>query len=321
MKFRTEIEIKPFARRIDYGSHIFALGSCFAENMAERMLRAKFRITANPMGILFNPASIADALARFATDKLYSESDLTEHGDRWFSFDAHTSLDGSTMQEALQSLNGALDKGREALRKADWVILTFGTAWVYELAESGRVVANCHKMSQAMFRRRRLSAEEIVAMYEPLIGQGILHDKQILLTVSPVRHLADGLDGNAVSKAVLRLAAEELALQYDNVHYFPSYEITTDDLRDYRFYAEDLVHPSQQAVEYIWEKFADALLTDEAKALLPRVEQIVAAACHRPFNPAGEEYARFCTRMLAAIEALPEIDFSAERKIFGHRAE
>ena len=158
-------------------------------------------------------------------------------------------------------------------------------------------------------------------MYEPLIGQGILHDKQILLTVSPVRHLADGLDGNAVSKAVLRLAAEELALQYDNVHYFPSYEITTDDLRDYRFYAEDLVHPSQQAVEYIWEKFADALLTDEAKALLPRVEQIVAAACHRPFNPAGEEYARFCTRMLAAIEALPEIDFSAERKIFGHRAE
>lgn len=321
MKFRTEIEIKPFASQIDYGSHIFALGSCFAENMAERLRRAKFRIASNPTGILFNPASIADALARFATGKPYSESELTEHGGRWFSFDAHTSLDGSTAESALGNLNRALDTGCEALHDADFVILTFGTAWVYELAESGHIVANCHKMPQSMFRRRRLSVEEIVAMYEPLIGQGILRDKHIILTVSPVRHLADGLDGNAVSKAVLRLAVEELAARHKNVSYFPSYEIVTDDLRDYRFYAEDLVHPSQQAVEYIWEKFADALLTDEAKAMLPRVEQIVAAAAHRPFNPAGEEYARFCNRMLAATEALPEIDFSAERKIFGHRAE
>ena len=320
MKFRTEIAIKPFARRIDYSTRLLALGSCFADNMAERMRRAKFRIAANPMGILFNPASIASALVRFDENRAYTDAELVAAGERWFSFDAHTSLDGSSAEQALQRLNEALAAGHRTLREADRVILTFGSAWIYELADNGRVVANCHKMPQTMFRRRRLSVEEIVAMYTPLM-EGILRDKQVVLTVSPVRHTADGLEGNAVSKASLRLAADSLATRYENVQYFPSFEIMTDDLRDYRFYGDDLVHPTTQAVEYIWEHFAAAALSEQAQELLPRVEQIVAAAAHRPFNPEGREYAQFCRRMLTAIEALPEIDFSAEREIFGHRSE
>lgn len=320
MKFRTEIAIKPFDRRIDYSTRLLSLGSCFAENMAERMRRAKFRITANPTGILFNPASIASALMRFDANRPYTAAEITEAGERWFSFDAHTSLDGSSAEQALQRLNEALSVGHRALHEADCLILTFGSAWIYELADSGQVVANCHKMPPTMFRRRRLSVEEIVAMYEPL-AEGILRDKQVVLTVSPVRHTADGLEGNAVSKATLRLAADCLASRYDNIRYFPSYEIMTDDLRDYRFYGDDLVHPTPQAVEYIWEHFAAAALSEHARELLPRVEQIVAAAAHRPFNPEGREYAQFCRRMLDAAEALREIDFSAEREIFGHRAE
>lgn len=320
MKFRTEIDIEPFDRRIDYSSEIFALGSCFAQNMAERMRRAKFRITANPTGILFNPESILGLLARLAAQDEFRDDDVVEHNGRWFSFDAHTSLDGATKDEAMRNLQTAFDTGYMALQNAQWIIITFGTAWVYELADEGRIVANCHKMPQAMFRRRRLTVEEIVEAYSMLFDIS-LRGKRIILTVSPVRHTADGLEENAASKAVLRLAAEELAEKYRNVYYFPSYEIMTDDLRDYRFYGEDLVHPTPQAVEYIWEKFADAALTDNAKALLPRVEKIVAAAAHRPFNPESREYAQFCSRMLAAIDELPEVDFSAEREFFGHRAE
>lgn len=319
MKFRTEAEIKPFDRRIGYETRLLSLGSCFAENMAERLKRAKLQIAVNPMGTLFNPASIASAIERFAEHRAYTESEITKSADRWFAFDAHTSLDGCSPSSALQRLNTALDEGHRALCAADCIILTFGTAWIYRLAESGKVVANCHKLPQSMFRRERLSAEEIAELYAPLL-EGILRDKLVILTVSPVRHTADGLEENSISKAILRLAVDMLAQRFDNVRYFPSYEIVNDDLRDYRFYADDLVHPNRQAMDYIWEKFASALLSPKAQSLLPKAEQIVAAAEHRPFNPDSGEYAAFCKRMLECIEALPDINFSAEREFFARHA-
>ena len=313
MKFRTEIEVTPLADGLEYGAKIFALGSCFAENISERLSRAKFSIESNPFGVLFNPFSIANAIERLADTRTFAVCDITAGKESYFSFDAHSSLDGKTHTEAFGNLNKAVAQGAKSLADADWVILTFGTAWVYEY--EGRVVANCHKQPASQFERRRLSVAEIVERYSRLF-EGVLHDKKVILTVSPVRHIGDGLQENSVSKATLRLAVEELVAKYENAHYFPSYEILIDDLRDYRYYADDLAHPSKMAVDYVWERFCDAVLSEGAKAKLPLVEQVVAAAEHRPFNPDSEAHKTFCRKMLAKVESMPEIDFSLERSAF-----
>lgn len=298
---------------MDHRAKIFALGSCFAERISERLSRAKFAVTSNPFGVLFNPTSIAKALERLADSRAFAVCDIREGREGYFSFEAHSSLDGRSQTEIFANLNQAVAQGSKALREADWVIMTFGTAWIYE--REGRVVANCHKQPASEFSRRRLSVEEIVEMYGQLFD-GVLRDKQVILTVSPVRHLGDGLQENSVSKAILRLAVEELCERYENVYYFPSFEIVMDDLRDYRYYAEDMAHPSKVAVDYVWERFCEYALSQRALQLLPRIEQIVRAAEHRPFNPNGEQHKAFCRAMLERIEELNEIDFSSEKKEF-----
>ena len=218
------------------------------------------------------------------------------------------------------SIDAAVAEGARALHEASAVLLTLGTAWVYERTDTGDVVANCHRQPAERFRRRRLSVEEVVSAIESVLPDES-SGKRILLTVSPVRHLGDGLAGNAVSKAVLRLAAEELSEHHAQVAYFPAYEILCDDLRDYRFYADDLTHPSPQAVAYVWERFCEALLTPDARALLPRIAEITAAARHRPLHPASEAYRAFCRRQLEAIERLPGVDFTEETAFFRSRIE
>lgn len=313
MKFRTEIEIAPLGTKIGYENRILALGSCFAEHIAGRLAQAKFRVTANPSGILFNPLSIAAALRSYAGEKPVRHSELGFDGELWFHYGFHGSFSAPEADQALAAMNAARKSGAEALRAADRIVLTFGTAWVYE--HDGAVVANCHRRPAAEFSRRRLSVEEIVETFAELI-EGPLAGKQIILTVSPVRHTGDTLAGNAVSKATLRLAAEQLTERFKCSAYFPAFEILTDDLRDYRFYADDLVHPAPQAVAYVWEKFAPAVLTDEALRLLPEAEAIVAAAAHRPRNPQGEAHRAFCRRQLERIAALPEMDFQSETAYF-----
>lgn len=313
MKFRTEIEIRPCGVEIGYEHRILALGSCFAEHVAGRLAKAKFRVTANPTGILFNPLSIAAALRSYAQREPVRPGELRHDGELWFHDGFHGDFSAPTPEEALAAMNAARDTGAEALRAADRVLLTFGTAWVYE--REGVPVANCHRRPAAEFVRRRLSVTEITAAFGELLA-GPLAGKEVVLTVSPVRHLRDGLAGNAVSKAVLRLAAEELAETHPRVVYFPAFEIVTDDLRDYRFYADDLTHPAPQAVEYVWERFAEAFLTQRARNLLPEVEAVAAAAAHRPRHPQGEAYKAFCRCQLERIAALPEVDFSAEAARF-----
>ena len=313
MKFRTEIEVTPLAEGLEYGAKIFALGSCFAENISARLAKAKFSVATNPFGVLFNPFSIANTLERLDDARSFTVCDIMAGKESFFSFEAHSSLDGRTHTEAFANMNKAVAKGAKALRESDWVVLTFGTAWVYE--HEGRVVANCHKQPSAEFTRRRLSVAEIVERYDSLF-EGALHNKKVILTVSPVRHIGDGLQENSVSKATLRLAVEELVAKHENAHYFPSFEILIDDLRDYRYYAEDLAHPSKVAVDYVWEQFCKMVLSPAAQELLPRVMQIVAAAEHRPFNPEGESHKAFCRTMMAKAELLSEIDFSLEKSIF-----
>ena len=315
MKFRTEIEILPYDRQLSYDDRLLALGSCFATEIGRRMAESKFRIAVNPSGVLFNPLSIVRTLRRYRDGRPVAKEELQHADGRWFHYDFHGSLAGDTADEALTRIDAAVAEGARALHEASAVLLTLGTAWVYERTDTGDVVANCHRQPAERFRRRRLSVEEVVSAIESVLPDES-SGKRILLTVSPVRHLGDGLAGNAVSKAVLRLAAEELSERHAQVAYFPAYEILCDDLRDYRFYADDLVHPAPQAVDYVWEKFAPAVLTDEALRLLPEAEAIVAAAAHRPRNPQGEAHRAFCRRCLERIAALPEMDFQSETAHF-----
>ena len=294
MKFRTEIEITSLGVKIGYENRVLALGSCFAAHIARKLAGAKFRVAENPSGILF---SIAAAIRSYADPAPVTRGELGFDGEVWHHFGFHGDFSAPTADEALQKMNAARQTGADALRTADRIVLTFGTAWVYE--RQGEAVANCHRRPAAEFSRRRLSVEEIVETFAELI-EGPLAGKQIILTVSPVRHTGDTLAGNAVSKATLRLAAEQLTERFKCSAYFPAFEILTDDLRDYRFYADDLVHPAPQAVAYVWEKFAPAVLTDEALRLLPQ----------------GEAHRAFCRRQLERIAALPEMDFQSETAYF-----
>ncbi|WP_300904281.1 GSCFA domain-containing protein [uncultured Alistipes sp.] len=311
MKFRTEIRLRPYRATIGYENRLLSLGSCFADAVARRLAAAKFRVAANPSGVLFNPISIAATIESYAAAAAVGREELHTDGERWFHYDFHGDFAAPTPDEALRRMNAARQRGAEALRAADRVMITFGTAWVYE--REGRAVA--HRQPAAQFVRRRLAVDEIVRRFEELLA-GPLAGRRILLTVSPVRHPGDGLEGNAASKAALRLAAELLTEQHPEVEYFPAYEILTDDLRDYRFYADDLVHPAPQAVEYVWERVVEGLLTERARQLLPRVEAIAAAAAHRPRDPHGAAHRAFCREQLEHIAALPEVDFTAEERYF-----
>ncbi|MEG1612067.1 MAG: GSCFA domain-containing protein [Alistipes sp.] len=315
MKFRTEIKIAPYApkARIGYSNRILALGSCFADQMSARLRHLHFDCTTNPTGVLFNPFSIAAALRNFAEALSVQRTELHETEGVWHHFDFHGSLSALSPDEALAQMNAARTTGTKALRDADRLLLTFGTAWVYK--KNGQIVANCHHHPATEFTRCRLTVAEIVAEFAELFDTLLTH-RQIILTVSPVRHIGDGLEDNALSKATLRLAAAELTERFPQVHYFPAYEILNDDLRDYRFYADDLVHPAPQAVTYIWEQFVRTALTDEAQQLLPIVNQIVTAAAHRPQHPSSESFRAFCRKQLAQITALPQINFTEEHTHF-----
>ena len=239
MEFRTPVHIAPFGFRIGHSHKGLLIGSCFADRIGRIMRNHKLPVTVNPFGTLFNPASIAATLKRLEERRSYDAGDLTRYEERWISFDHHGAFDGSDCEQTLRRINEALETGAEALRTADYAILTLGTAWVYELRDTGRIVANCHKLPAAMFRRRRMSASEIVETLGEAITR-FLPGRKTILTVSPIRHLGDGATENTLSKSTLILAAHALTESLPECRYFPAYEILMDDLRDYRFYANIL---------------------------------------------------------------------------------
>jgi hypothetical protein len=324
MQFQTHIQIRPFDNKIDHREPILSLGSCFADNIAKRLQRAKFNTTAAPTGILFNPESIARTIERFDRaredkDCLPTIQELHQANGVWYNYDFHSSLSHIDADIALSQMSEAVRRGAEALATAKVVIITFGTAFVYRLHESGEVVANCHKQPQRLFSREMLSAEDIVQRYNALL-QGPLANKRVIFTLSPVRHLGDGLEQNSLSKATLRVAIAEIVAKNSNADYFPSYEIMMDELRDYRFYADDMAHPSKLAVDYIWERFSECAFSGDTLELIKRIAQITSATEHRPFNPQSDAYRNFCQQMLQKIATLelshPTLDFTTEKEHF-----
>lgn len=318
MQFRTQIQIEPSPLRLTHSNRVMMIGSCFSEHIAERMVCAGFHVANNPFGILFNPASIVATIERLATGARYTVDDLQNGNGRWFSYDFHGDFAARSAEEALERMNRAVEQGAEALAAADCVVLTLGTSWIYRL-RTGGVVANCHKMPAQLFERELLSVEQIVALLDGVIDK-YLKNKWVVLTISPVRHIADGLDQNSLSKAILRVAAAQLADARENVSYFPSFEIMNDDLRDYRFYERDMVHPSSVAIDYIWECWRAWAIAPDAEGAMREAERIWTAAKHRPTEPDSQAHREFCEKMLERIDRLvvsyPAADWQRVRIFF-----
>lgn len=316
----TRIPIAVSPNPIGYDSHVLSIGSCFAVNMAEKLGYFQFRQTVNPFGILFQPAAIEKLLERAINKSSFNETDIFYANDRWQCFDVHSDLSHADATIFLNRLNEALATTRDHLQQASHIIITLGTAWIYRHVASGNIVANCHKMPQKEFTKELLSVDEIaqsLAQIISLVGEAN-PSAQLIFTVSPVRHLKDGFVENQRSKAHL-IAAVHTVLDKQSgqqpvvSHYFPSYEIMMDELRDYRFYADDLLHPSPMAIEYIWEKFAASWVSPEAFPVMAEVDAIRRAQSHRPFNPDADSHRKFVqatTEKIAALQfRFPHIAF------------
>lgn len=301
---------------------MLCVGSCFTEHIGARLSASKFSTFLNPFGIVYNPISMARCLEKLLAGGPFEASQLFENRGLWHSWEHHGHFSAPDGYAALAGMDAAAAQAADFLKKTDRLFLTLGTATVFSLRETGAVVANCHKMPASVFEKRRISVGEIVGALEPVLQKiGAQNpDFQVILTVSPVRHLRDGFAENQRSKAACLLACAELCERLPFAHYFPAYELVLDDLRDYRFFAADMVHPSEQAIEYVWEFFGEAFFSPETKRLLARLERLAAAARHRPFNPETEQHRAFARAQLSVLDALaaefPEMDFSAERAHF-----
>lgn len=303
IKLTTQVSYKPCPYKIGYNDNILLLGSCFADSIGSMLDYYRFNTLINPFGVLYNPVSIANAIERIAQLKRFTPADVIKTGELYNSLFHHTSFARETAPEFLEHANGSLSFASEYLKKATVVIITLGTAWCYRHIETDTIVANCNKLNPALFKRELLSVSKIAenlkrittlltCNYNNPDKKAFPNIRQVIFTVSPIRHLKDGLHGNTISKASLHLALEQV-VNGDDIIYFPSYEIMTDELRDYRFYAEDLVHPSDTAVKYIFEKFTENCFKTDIDATMRMAERITLAERHRPFNRESESYKQF----------------------------
>lgn len=306
MQLQTVIDIKEFSQKITPHTKTLLLGSCFSTNIGQRMAENKFFATTNPTGTLYNPASICRAIELMESGKIVTLSDLEFCDGLYYSFDFHSSFSSVDPLDAIAKMNRALDMGRKALESCDVIILTWGSAWAYNLKDGGQAVANCHREAGSKFNRMLLSVDEITNMVSVITQRGPYCNKQIILTVSPIRHLGDGAAENMLSKAHLIAASHAIVANNNNVSYFPSFEIMIDELRDYRFYQEDMTHPSKVAIDYIWERFMQAGLNQEAANMVKDLQRIKLALGHRPFNKNAPSYKKFVENTLKQISQLKE---------------
>jgi hypothetical protein len=284
MQLITQVELPEYPFRIDHHTPSLFMGSCFTENIGRLMERWMFPLTVNPFGVTYNPASISRQLEALMQKEAYVAEELNHHNELWFSFDHYTGFSSPERQKCLEGINRTFLHAKKVLQQASLLVITWGTSWVYRYNPTGEVVCNCHKIPSGQFKRTRLSVSEILNLYSDVLTRLFEFNAglKILLTVSPVRHWKDGAHGNQLSKASLLLATEALELQFPGkVSYFPSYEITMDELRDYRFYADDMLHLNSIATGYIWDKFKKALVSDESKQIIGELEPLLKMEDHR----------------------------------------
>jgi GSCFA family len=299
MNFRTQIPISKNNNPIDYSSRIVSLGSCFAENMDEKFQYFKFQITTNPFGIIFNPVSIERIIERIVNQELFTEKDIFYHNERWHCFEVHSDLSHDDKEHFLENLNQIIQSVHAQILTSTHVIITLGTSWVYKNVETNQIVANCHKVPQKNFTKELLSVEIIKKSLENIVSLVATVNKnaKFIFTVSPVRHIKDGFVENNVSKANLITALYSSISQLPTSSYFPSYEILLDELRDYRFYAEDMLHPNKTAIDYIWIKFFENYISENEFQTMQQVCDIQKALHHKPFDPNSESHQQFLSKL------------------------
>ena len=298
MHFRTQIPIKKSDQPIGYDSKVVSLGSCFAVNIAEKFQYFNFQNTVNPFGILFHPLSLEKFIGFAVNRKQFTEDDIFFHNERWHCFDAHSELSSINKHDMLDKLNAAVSSANNQITQSTHIIITLGTAWVYSDIESGEMVANCHKLPQKQFHKKLLTVEAIGDSLMKIVAMlnNANPEIKIIFTISPVRHIKDGFVENQWSKANLISALHEFlsipTIKFKG-HYFPSYEIMMDELRDYRFYAEDMLHPNSVAVDYIWKRFSETWILENAIPIMDEVDNIRKGIAHRPFNPNSQQHKDF----------------------------
>jgi len=319
MKFRTKIKATPAVNQIDYDSNVVLLGSCFSEHMEEKFDYFKFEPYSNPYGILFHPKAIEKSVIDCLTQKQYGIEDLYQYNDTWLSLDHHSSFDQRNPDEVLSGINKNLLDGYNALKMASHVIITLGTSWVYKWKDDNSIVGNCYKIPQKKFDKILLSSEQILGSLKNIVAQiqSVNQQASFIFTVSPVRHLKDGFIENTLSKALLHKAIHTLMKELP-LSYFPAYEIMMDDLRDYRFYKSDLIHPNEMAVDYIWEIFKENWMSEATIELMAEVEEIQRSLSHRPFDPDSDMHQKFLNKLEQKVSSLksrhPQIKFHKKRK-------
>jgi hypothetical protein len=316
MQFTTKIPIEKYQNPITYESKIVALGSCFAENMSEKFEYFKFQNSVNPFGIIFNPVSIEKLVNRIVNQIEFTEKDIFFHNDLWHCYEVHSELSNPNKEKFLNILNHLIFQSFNSLIQTSHLIITYGTSWVYRNIESKEIVANCHKVPQKQFTKEILSIETIEKSIENTIAliQKINPNCNFIFTVSPVRHIKDGFVENQRSKSHLISAIHSIHNSQFTIHnYFPSYEFMMDELRDYRFYAEDMLHPNQTAIDYIWERFSENYISDESQKTIEEVDSIQKSLLHRSFNPNSENHQKFLENLQQKINTLalklPHITF------------
>lgn len=322
-EFRTIVPFYNYSWEIAHSDQIVMMGSCFSENIGAVLINGKFQVDLNPFGILFNPVSIAQSLESLINCRAYTKSDLFEQEGLWNSFDHHGCFSSVDPDKMLHVLNARVEQSSEYLRNASYLFVTFGTAWVYEYRKTGQIVANCHKVPAKEFTRYRLTVSDIVEQWEKVISQLAKLNPflKILFTVSPVRHWKDGAVGNQLSKSVLLLAVDQLVSAFgeEKAIYFPSYEIMMDELRDYRFYADDMQHPSSLAVEYISERFCEQFMTENTRELMRKIIRLRQRCNHCPLNNETEGYREHVKRTFDEIHdfehRFPYLNFEEEKQL------
>ncbi len=328
MKFHFEFDVKKMLHPIQHQHNLMLIGSCFTENMGEKLQKHKFKVMDNPNGILFNPVSVAEAITAYVDNTIYTAADLFQYNDAWHSWKHHSRFSATTAEASLQKINTATAAAHAYLSNADHIMITLGSAWIYTLTEKapqakhGSVAANNHKAPADWFYRRLMAIEEVLSVLDNMIHRLFFFNPKlkIIFTISPVRHLREGVIENNRSKAVLIQAVHHLVDKFDRLYYFPAYELVIDDLRDYRFYAEDLVHPNYQATQYVWEKFLGACMDDDTRNLIKEIAEINIAHNHRPFNATSAQHRKFMASYQEKTWQLqqkhPYLDFSEELQYF-----
>lgn len=324
IRFRTEVDVTKSPWEISYEKRTVFLGSCFSDNIGNRLLQHKFNVLANPFGVVFNPQSIGQLLQRMIRQELFVEEELVFHDGTWHLMDLHGSFSRGRPIETLQLANQSLTEANEYLKKADFLFVTFGTAWVYQYVPSGKIIGNCHKLPANQFKRYRLTLDQMTRDWEKVLEKVFCLNPSIkvIFTLSPVRHLKDGAHENQLSKSSLLMLIDHLANgNYSaSTGYFPAYELVMDELRDYRFYNEDLVHLNEFAIRFIFEKLATCFFSPETMALLDEIEAIVLAKQHQLNGRNRQEEMKFAQRIINRINTIckmhPEINMNEEKDYF-----